>query len=85
MDNDQIQKHTQTTMKEAFVIVGAMMAALFAAEGRMPDLYRIVKFVFVYVALIVILKINHGTVATQILTAASIGCGSKLMEVLTKR
>lgn len=83
MDEDVV-KHTQTTLKDALILAFAMIAALFAAEGRMPDFTRVAKFIAVYVALVSFLKINHSEVAKQVASAAAIGCGSKLMDVLVK-
>lgn len=82
--DDDVVKHTKSTLKDAITITFVMIAALFAAEGRMPDLSRVGKFLAVYSVLVIILKVGHNDVAKQIMTAASIGCGSKLLEIITK-
>lgn len=82
--DDTVMKHTQTTLRDAVIITFVMIAALLAAEGRMPDLSRIFKFILVYVGLVSMLKLNHESVANQIMTASAIGCGSKLLEVISK-
>lgn len=82
--DEEVVKHTRTTLKDALVLAFAMIASLFAAEGRMPDLTRVAKFLVVYVGLVSFLKINHSDVAKQVASAAAIGCGSKLMDVLVK-
>lgn len=82
--DDTVVEHTKTTVMDAFILAFVMMAALFAAEGRMPNLPRVAKFLLVYVALVSFLKVNHGEVAKSVNTAAAIGCGSKLMDVLTR-
>ena len=86
MDSDsKVTEHTQATLRDAVTITFVMIAALLAAEGRLPDMGRVFKFLAVYTGLVVFLKINHGEVAKQVMTAAAIGCGSKLLEVITKK
>ena len=82
---DEVMKHTKSTLKDALTLTFVMIAALLAAEGRMPDFSKVAKFVGVYSALVVGLKIGHNDVAKQILTASAIGCGSKLMDILAKK
>lgn len=81
---DKAQQHTETTVKEAVTITAVMVAALLAAEGRMPDFWKIAKFLVVYISLVIFLKVNHNDVAKQVMTAAAIGCGSKLLETISK-
>ena len=85
ISSENVTKHTKSTLKDAVTITFAMVAAVLAAEGRMPDLPRLIKFIGVYVLLVVLLKIQHNDVAKQIMTAVSIGCGSKLLEVISKK
>jgi len=84
INQDKMTKHAKNTLYDAITITFVMIAALLAAEGRTPDMSRILKFVVVYSVLVVVLKVSHGDVAKQIMTAASIGCGSKLLEIITK-
>lgn len=85
LGDEDMGKHARSTMKDAIIITLTMIAALMAAEGRMPDFSRIGKFLIVYGGLIMFLKINHNDVARQVTTAAAIGCGSKLMDILIKK
>ena len=80
-----MKDHAQQTLKDAFIITFTMIAALLAAEGRMPDVRRIAIFMTVYIGLVMFLKVSHKEVAKQLMTAVSIGCGSKLLEVMTKK
>lgn len=87
MDNIDVSKvkdHTTTTIRDAVLITGTMIAALLAAEGRMPDPFKIFKFLAVFTLLVVICKLNQTKVADQIMTASAIAVGSKLVETITK-
>lgn len=83
--DEEVSAHTKRTLKDAVTITCTMIAALLAAEGRLPDVGKIAKFMIVYVVLVVILRVNHDDVAKQIMTAVSIGCGSKLLEIITRK
>ena len=85
IDQEKLVDHTKNTLRDALTITGVMIAALFAAEGRMPDFTKIGKFLVVYVGLVVLLKLGHQEVAKQVMTAAAIGCGSKLLEIISKK
>lgn len=80
-----VKKQARDTLYDASIIAFTMIAAVMAAEGRMPDVSRIAKFLAVFVALVAFLRLNHEDVAKQIMTAVSIGCGSKLLEIITRK
>lgn len=84
IDTSEVKGHTKAALRDAVLITCTMIAALMAAEGRVPDGWKIAKFLMVFIPLVVFLKINQNDIAKQILTASAIATGSKLIETITK-
>ncbi|RYF20502.1 MAG: hypothetical protein EOO77_07895, partial [Oxalobacteraceae bacterium] len=64
-DLDKVKDHTKDTLRDAVLITCTMIAALLAAEGRMPDGWKITKFLLVFVPLVIYLKLNQNDIAKQ--------------------